>query len=118
MALGPWPLWTGAAPNEGAARAGEPGAAVKVMDFSLWMKPQPSNSMAVFLLANQNTTEQAPSKVRISFEELGLKPGASLMVEDVWTGQMHAKPYTDEFVTDVVGGHDSRFYLLTHVGGV
>jgi hypothetical protein len=50
--------------------------------------------------------------VTITFSELGLKSGASMTVEDIWSGKTHAKAAVSEFVTDAVGGHDSRFYLL------
>ena len=43
---------------------GDPGAIVKVSDFSLWAKPQPEGATAVFLLSNQNATTQKPSTVR------------------------------------------------------
>ena len=121
---------------------GDPGAIVKVSDFSLWAKPQPEGATAVFLLSNQNATTQKPSTVRplllpiprpgisapvrvvgcrmqvtITFAELGLKSGASMDVEDIWSGQTHAKAAAKEFVTDAVGGHDSRFYLLKPATG-
>jgi len=56
-------------------------------------------------------------QVTITFSELGLKSGAPMTVEDIWTGKTHAKTATSEFVTDSVGGHDSRFYLLKPTAG-
>ena len=53
----------------------------------------------------------------ITFSELGLKSGAPMTVEDIWAGKTHAKTATSEFVTDSVGGHDSRFYLLKPTAG-
>jgi hypothetical protein len=85
--------------------------------FAAGMKPQPAQAVAVFLLANQNRSAQAPTNVTIRFAELGLPPGVAMEVEDVSTGEKHAKLYTGELVTDVVGGHDSRFYLLSPAHG-
>ena len=65
------------------------------------MKPQPAQAVAVFLLANQNRSAQAPTNVTIRFAELGLPPGVAMEVEDVSTGEKHAKLYTGELVTDV-----------------
>ena len=56
-------------------------------------------------------------QVTITFSELGLKSGAPMTVEDIWSGKTHAKAAKSEFVTDTVGGHDSRFYLLKPTAG-
>ena len=55
-------------------------------------------------------------QVTITLAELGLKSG-SMDVEDIWSGQTHAKAAAKGFVTDAVGGHDSRFYLLKPATG-
>ena len=77
----------------------------------------PGGVTAVFLISNQNITTQKPSPVTITFSELGLKSGAPMTVEDIWSGKTHAKAAKSEFVTDTVGGHDSRFYLLKPTAG-
>ena len=86
-------------------------------DFSLWAKPLPGGVTAVFLMSNQNATTQRPSAVTITFSELGLMSGAPMTVEDIWSGKTHATAAKSEFVTDTVGGHDSRFYLLKPTAG-
>eukprot|EP00730_Choanoeca_flexa_P018862 TRINITY_DN9194_c0_g1_i1.p1 TRINITY_DN9194_c0_g1~~TRINITY_DN9194_c0_g1_i1.p1 ORF type:complete len:557 (+),score=83.14 TRINITY_DN9194_c0_g1_i1:198-1673(+) len=75
----------------------------------IWAKPQPNDRMAVLVLTNMDSSRQSNQTFTIEFTDVGLN--GEHEVYDIWT-QRSLGSFTDRFVTDSFGGHDSRFYLL------
>lgn len=75
----------------------------------VWVKPQPQEAMAVFLLSQRDTTDPNAT-VTINFKELNLTK-STYDVRDIWQHKDLGSA-TSFFTSDEFGGHDSRFYLL------
>jgi hypothetical protein len=74
----------------------------------IWAKPQPNSQMAVLVITNMDSSQQNQT-FTIEFSDLGLS--GEHEVVDIWHHRSLGS-FTDQFVTDSFGGHDSRFYLL------
>lgn len=88
----------------------DPSDDVKTARLSVWAKPQPNNTMAVFVLSNKEPG-QPDESVTVDFSELNFTSSTAL-VRDIWA-QSDVGTFHSSFTTDSFGGHDSRFFLLT-----
>jgi len=74
----------------------------------LWAKPQPNDQMAVLVITNMESS-QSNQTFTIEFADLGLS--GEYEVSDIWQHRSLGS-FSERFVTDAFGGHDSRFYML------
>lgn len=76
----------------------------------LWTKPQPNGAMAVFFISSQDSTGKN-SSYTVTFKELNITT-SSASVRDIWQHK-DLGVFQNQFTTDVFGGLDSRFYLVS-----
>jgi alpha-galactosidase len=75
-------------------------------DLEVWSKKLEKNRMAVILF-NRGNTE---SPIKVSWEELGLDPGARYRVRDLWD-RKGLGAFANEFSV-IVGSHDVKMLVL------
>ena len=69
----------------------------------------------MFLLSNQDSKTDA-SVVAINFTQIGLPVSVTrVLVRDLWAHKDIGLFSGGSFVSDRIGGHDSRFYLFKPV---
>jgi hypothetical protein len=83
-------------------------------DVQIWAKPQPNGAVAVLVINAAMASTATAGNVTVTFNmsEIKFSGGAAAQVVDIWTGEQHHFAGL-EFRTDLIGVHDSRFYLFS-----
>ena len=87
----------------------------------LWVKPlscKGCRKVAAFIVSNQDVDDKGHAVHNRTYtidlaKDLGMEPGVPVHVSDVWLQKEIGVHNGPTFSTDALGGHDSRFYVMT-----
>ena len=78
--------------------------------LQVWRRPLASGSLAVVVF----NRGQTPANLNLTWDMLGLKPGAKMVVRDLWK-HGDISNFTDLYSVEALGIHDSAFLTFTSV---